>query len=153
MLSNRSRNLKLREFLIQLQLEWMSAHIRECVYEKVKDKQYWNKVKHFKQEKILDVSRKIGIDNIFNSVYERLSILDKCYTSKGLSLAYKDDEQKEALFSKDNFYYYKPGKEFVFNQEKVLLESIDFETKQVCLRCSNNSVKTAIFPEIKRSGI
>lgn len=64
---DKEQELKRSKFLVRLQLEYLSAYYRSKLYFNKKDKEYYSKLKTFKIEKIIDLSKKLNKRNMFTS--------------------------------------------------------------------------------------
>jgi hypothetical protein len=73
----KDRNISIFKYFNALQQEWVCAHIRSKIYPRKSDKNFYIGVKSRKREKIIDISFKNDLPNIFDDQ----STMDNIYKS------------------------------------------------------------------------
>lgn len=119
----KSRNQSIFEFFETLQVEWLCADLRSRIYPKIKDKEYWKRVKDGKQQTIENIAEKNKLPTVFTD-QDLLSALEaRIYRSKGYPIfAYRNEEQRQLQEPLDLLYYYNKGVEVrceIFGETKV----------------------------------
>ncbi len=80
----KDRDLSPLEFYDILQREYFENLLRSKIYPKRKDKTYYKKVMKFKKEKILDISAKNGLPNVFHDQDIEATFRGLIFPSQGL---------------------------------------------------------------------
>ena len=115
-MSNKTKNLSVAEYFLQIQKEYLIADFRRKIYYSPKDKKYWQKVCDYKQDRI----NKIGERNHLNSIMNSESKLEEfrrelfdCY-----------GKPKFEMTAKDIKNYYSNGNEFSYKGEIYILDQV-----------------------------
>lgn len=99
----KSRHINILEFLEQLQLEYYQADFRRSIHHSPKNKAYWKRVMEGKREKILNVSSRSDLDNIFNNEAEAAEFRARIFPSaKHIAIKFELTPEEIKL-------YYAPG--------------------------------------------
>ena len=143
----KSRDISIVEYLECLISEYFQADMRAHVYRKRSDKSYWSRTASHKQEKILDITSRNRIPNIFDeqSVYEKY--YNKYYSTTELPTIFEND--------KDIQMYYSEGSDVtVHDADKILVGKIltvDLINSNVEVNLfDDNSVHTYTFAQVRR---
>lgn len=117
-----NRNLSMLDYLKQLQLEFLLYELRIKIYPKSEDRTKFKGILEYKENKIIDICQKNGLDNIFTSGEILKEIEGEFYDQFG---------NPQSLNNKDKYHYLGLGADFSFRGRGVKLESYDLEN-QTC---------------------
>lgn len=105
---DKSRNLNLKEYLHNLQLEYVSAWVRATINTKQKNIDFWKKLMYLKAPKITDVAQKVKITNTVlsdsSTFYQYLEQV--CPIGKEINLSYKSYDDVVEYKPKEKKLYY-----------------------------------------------
>lgn len=108
----KSRNQSIFEFFEVLQVEWLCADLRSRIYPRLKDKEYWRRVKVGKQQTIENIAEKNKLPTIFSDSDMKEALERRLYREKGCPIfVYRDEDQRKAQERLDLLYYYNKGTE------------------------------------------
>lgn len=133
----KSRKLSILEYLDQLQKEFVMYELRIKIYKNSTDIEYFKKSINLKKEKIIEISDRNQLDNIFNNNDLKKEYYLKINSFEGPYFEYRDFFHKKKLLEKDLFYYYYPESDIKIKDKNILIGKIkttDF-IKKICL-CS-----------------
>jgi hypothetical protein len=112
---NKSRNLSLVDYMIQLQLEYVCAKLRQRIYTREIDKNYWGGVAESKKINIENISERNMLPTMFLSEEIEQDCKQKIYIGKSFPMfLYRNEDQKKKQEKWDYYYYYKFGEDFRF---------------------------------------
>lgn len=111
---NKTRNLSVAEYFLQLQKEYLIADFRRKIYYSPKDKTYWTRVCGFKKDKIQSISKRNNLNSIFNSEDKLSELRSELFDSLG--------KPKFEMNAKDLKNYYSNGNEFQYRGEIYILD-------------------------------
>lgn len=128
----KSRNLSNEEYLKILQLEYLSHKLRALIYQRPEFKKMNNDIAEKKREKIINLSDKFRLINIFESDFcFELFWKNDFLNDKGLPNFQYNPKNKDSIEYWDKFYSFYPkskvfykGKEFVIKKNKVTSNSL-----------------------------
>lgn len=112
----KTRNLSVAEYFIQIQKEYIMADFRRKIYYNPKDKAYWSKVCAYKKEKIEEIASRSHLHSIFNNSAK--------YNEFRSELFDEDNKPKFTMSEKDWRNYYSNGNEFSYNGEIYILDQV-----------------------------
>jgi hypothetical protein len=137
----KTRDLPLYEYFTKLQEEYICAELRHKIYPRVKDKQYYSKVKEGKRKTIEDISFRNGLPSIFNSESQKQKVHSIIYKQGYPNFIYRDDKEKQSLSFNDKRNYYSVGNDFKINNNLRVgvLKQIDLE-KEICILDIDNEL-------------
>jgi len=99
----KSRHLNILDFLDRLQIEYYQADFRRSIHHSPKNKAYWKRVMDGKREKIIDISRRSDLSNIFDDSNEAADYRSRVFPSaKSIAFKFELSEEEVKL-------YYAPG--------------------------------------------
>lgn len=93
----KSRHINILEYLDILQIEYYQAEFRRSIHHSPKNKAFWKKVMDGKREKIIDISKRSELDNIFGSDLEATEYRNRVFPSTksiGFKFELSEDEIK-----------------------------------------------------------
>jgi hypothetical protein len=100
------------DFFNTLQKEWMITFLRYKIYPFQKDKNYYQKLLKFKEEKIQNIAKRNTWPSIFTDKQLFRSFWKKTVRTKGCpNFIYINEEQREELQRQDLWNYYQAGEE------------------------------------------
>lgn len=138
----KSRSLSTAEYFIVIQMEYLQAEFRRKIYFSPKDKKYYDKVITYKKQTIEKIAERNELRSIFTSKEKMEEIKKRCFRNgNGFPLF--------ALSEKDLYNYFLPENEFSYNNDIVMLKSVDFDNKKAYIDCGNE-IKPVSFSEITR---
>jgi len=162
------RELSYIAYLKQLQLEYIVAELRSCVYNSTSDKKYYRRVMSWKKKKIKDLEIRNSLPCIFtepNKFYYkeglRKQLYGQIYNEYGLpNFIYRDQKSKEQFEIQDITYYYSIGHKVqviidsdVIREGRIIGLKIDEKLVAVNLLSNNVLVDQLIeisFDRVKR---
>jgi len=102
----KNRNLSIPEFLENLQKEYFLAVLRSKIYPSIKKKNYYKKLIGYKEEKILNISKKYHLPCIFDEkgIFNKYKIM--IFGETFPNFFYKGDQEKNDLELSDEINYY-----------------------------------------------
>ena len=112
----KDRDIPIYDFLEILQKEYFYYEYRTKIYPIKEDRENFKKVMEFKKAKILDISNKNGLNNIFNNEEKLIKIRESFFDENGIPVR---------LAKRDWYFYYKIGSAFSYKGEQVFLKSYD----------------------------
>ena len=130
----KSRNLSFYQYLEQLQLEYIVAELRRKIYVSIKDHEFYRKVMEKKKRVIEDIALRNNLQTIFTDKWKREEKYREVYKHIGFpNFMYRDENEKNLLYSKDLKFYYMINAEFRVSlpngEEKIgKLKHISFTT-------------------------
>lgn len=116
----KSRHLNILDYLDRLQIEYYQADFRRSIHHSPKNKSYWKRVMDGKKEKIIDISKRSDLSNIFSDPTETAEYRSRVFPStKSIAFKFELSEEEFKL-------YYAPG-----SPVKVEVESGRFLTGKI----------------------
>lgn len=112
----KTRNLSVAEYFVQIQLEYLIADFKRKIYFNPKDKAYWTKVCNYKKEKIEEIATRSHLNTIFSSQVKMTEFRNKIFD--------KNNKPTFPMSEKDWNNYYMSGNEFSYDGEIYILEQI-----------------------------
>ena len=95
----KSRHINILDFLEQLQLEYFQADFRRSIHHSPKNKAFWKRVMEWKKEKILDVSSKSDLENIFNNEREADEYRKRVFPyAKSIAIKFELSDEEVKLY-------------------------------------------------------
>jgi len=85
-MKEKDRNLSVLQYLDKLQEEYYICELRKKIYHSVSCKKYYSRVMEFKKEKILDISEKNNLRNIFDDIDIRNKFMRIVYPEFGMPM-------------------------------------------------------------------
>lgn len=113
---NKTRNLSVAEYFIEIQKEYLIADFRRKIYYNPKHKAYWTKVCTYKKKRIDEIAKRNGLNSIFNSEAKLLEIRSELFDHNG--------KPKFNLTDEDLNNYYTNGNEFAYKGEIYILDQV-----------------------------
>lgn len=118
MSNKKTRDLSILEFLKALQIEYINAELRRKIYPKVKDKSFYKRTLERKKEKILDISNRNKLPNIFNDDQIKKDFYEMIYIEWGIpNFLYKDELHHTEFRRWDVINYFLPESEVRIKRE------------------------------------
>ena len=116
------RHLSPYEYLKQLQYEYVCSNLRNRLYNREVDKNYWAKIAETKKKKISEIAERNSLPTIFDDedmlkYYNELVYLGKPFPS----FYYRNEETKKRLIEWDHYHYYKINEYFRINLNGEIL--------------------------------
>lgn len=138
MSSEKSRHLSFTEYLDQLQKEYIVAELRKKIYRNEGDKKYYEHVMVGKKEKIISVSDRNSLPNIFTDESLKKNFYSEVYGNRFPNIEYPDYIKRFSYvkdgkthyvsrYDMDVYYYYSRGEEvkvFVNNDDQFVIGMI-----------------------------
>lgn len=124
-MKQKSRNLSVAEYFIQVQKEYLIADFRRKIYYNPKDKAYYERVMGYKKEKIEDISKRNNLSNIFNSTEKLAEVSAELFDLMG--------NPKFEMDEKDLQNYYSIGNEFSHGGEIWILDQVNVSDGKLIL--------------------
>ena len=119
----KSRHQSPFQYFESLQLEWFCADLRAKIYPKLKDKEFWKKVREGKKITILDIARRNCLPSIFDDDQLEQALRQRIYRPDSFpNFIYKNPEDQMNKEYYDMMYYYNSGSEVrieVFGEMKI----------------------------------
>jgi hypothetical protein len=150
------RDIPIYQLLEVLQKEYIICEIRAKIYP-TNHKEYWKELMDRKKAKILDISKKNSLPNIFDSTKIKESFYQMCVPTFGMPFFYypsKEREEKQKYYDMVN--YYKKGQYFKYydtslkdNSVGVLID-INVENSSVILETKSQKQIELRFSDISR---
>lgn len=133
---DKSRDISLVKFLEVLQLEYISAELRKKIYRSVKDKAFWEKVMNVKKEKIIDISLRNSLQNIFNNPVIKNKLYPSIILEKGIpEFIYRNEEHKLIQRRLDILNYYSRNSEVKIHEENIvrigIIKNVNIEAELI----------------------
>lgn len=132
---NKTRNLSVAEYFIQIQREYLIADFRRRIYFNPRDKAYWNKVCKYKEEKINAIAERSNLHSILNNDDKLKEFKEMLFDSNG--------KPKFIMDEKDLHNYYSRGNEFCYKGEIYTLEDFNGEMLKL-IDAKNNVIEVGI---------
>lgn len=130
MKKNKTRNLSIAEYFLQLQREYLIAEFRKKIYFSPKDKTYYQKVMGFKKEKIENIAKRNNLKSIFDDESVLEEIKSELFSSGGKPNFEMNDSDIENYYATGNEFSYR-GKiwtlDYVQEDGTLILYSINKE--------------------------
>ena len=151
----KSRHLSIVDYLDQLQKEYITADIRSKVSISKNDKEYYKTVMEHKKQKIVDISNRNSLPNIFTNNQTKELLYSSIHRFGLPNYEYRDEYQKTRLSLKDKRNYFNQGSDVKINiGDNILIGKIlksDF-TNNVALCSFRGELgdKLISFENIKR---
>lgn len=113
----KSRSLTNHEFIKVLQLEYLSQKLRAIIYEKPEFKKMSNDIAEKKKEKILELSEKFKIPNIFSSDESMMLFITESFLNPAgpPNFQYAPSSEKRVSYW-DLYYLFKAGQKVIVNE-------------------------------------
>lgn len=149
------RKLEPHSLLDVLQQEYIICKLREIIYPFEHHKEYWRNTASMKKERILDLSKKIQIPNIFEDDRISQGCLDILINNRVIpKFYYSSNKIKDQQTYWDLFNWFAPGSKVTCRGKKGTILSIDMDTKKCIISTDNDGLMNDIFfEEIKRTDI
>lgn len=141
---------KIDEYLLSLQKEYICLGIRQKIYQMEDDKAYFDGLIAKKREKIISVSKKYGIGNIFSNPYEYRKLYEEIVPDFGFpELVYNivHVEEKQLTFP------YKGTVVTCETPDSYLIgvsKKVDFPKDTVLIKLANGSETECPFKSVRR---
>lgn len=111
----KSRHQSTFEYFEILQLEWFSADLRAKIYPRIKDKNFWKKVREGKEITIQDIATRNSLPSIFDDDQLEQALRKKVYRDESYpNFIYKNADHQLTQEYYDLLYYYNQGAEVRF---------------------------------------
>lgn len=133
-------NISVLEYFNKLQLEYKLYELRSKIYPFSDDKKKFKEVLEYKKKKILDISQKNSLNNIFNNKEKDLEI--ELLFSNEIGVP-------QIMTKKDKYFYYYPKSEFSYSGAGCKLVKYDFESNSAEIESSSKTIIVSL-DEIKR---
>jgi hypothetical protein len=149
----KSRDLPVLELLARLEVEYVVWELRRKIYPERRMKDYYEKGMAMKKERILDISLRNNISNIFVDEKRKQRAYFEVYGDKGFpNFHYKDECLKDMLEAKDIANYYCIGSDIRIEGLKDFgkIFSVDFDKKEIIVIFNNNSKQKFNIDKITR---
>lgn len=149
----KSRNLPVLELLARLEVEYVVWELRRKIYPERRMKDYYEKGMAMKKERILDISLRNNISNLFTDENRRQRAYSEVYGESGFpNFHYKDECLKEMLHNKDITNYYCVGCDVRIEGSKEFgkIFSVDFDKEEIIIIFNNNSKQKFLINKITR---
>lgn len=132
---NKTRNLSIAEYFLQLQREYLIADFRRKIYFNPKDKSYYQRVMGFKKEKIERIAKRNRLKNIFNDETMLEEIKKELFTADG--------KPKFEMNELDVENYYATGNEFSYKGKIWTLDYIQDDGTLILYSMNKEQFETA----------
>lgn len=139
---NKTRNLSVAEYFLQLQKEYLLADFRRKIYFNPKDKAYYKRVMGYKKEKIESIAKRNRLNSIFNDNVTLKQVQDELFTIIG--------RPRFELDENDRLNYYAVGNEFSFKGEIWLLDQVSEDGKLTLYNIKHERYEEATQDEVCR---
>lgn len=116
---NKTRDLSVAEYFLQIQKEYLIADFRRRIYYNPKDKAYWTRVCGYKEMRINAIAKRNNLNSILNSENKLEDLRDELFDHNG--------RPKFNLTKEDIRNYYSNGSEFVYKGEIYLLDQLNID--------------------------
>lgn len=116
MCKNKTRNLSVAEYFLQVQKEYLIADFRRKIYFSPKNKAYWTKVCGYKKQRIENISKRNNLNSIFNSESKMNELRNVLFDRNG--------KPKFEMTVDDLNNYYSNGNEFSYKGEIYILDQV-----------------------------
>lgn len=139
------------EFFNILQLEWICADLRSRIYDRDKDKMYWEFVKQGKKAKIENIASKNNLPTIFDDPQMKEEFAKKIYKEKGFpDFLYKDDAQRaqQEFFDRQNYFAKNIDIRCEIEGEIIVCKIISFEPYQNILRAKRLDLNNVVVLQV-----
>lgn len=149
MSNNKSRNLSPIEYLHHLSKEWWINDFRSKIYPKIKDKEYYKKVRELKKQRIIEISNRNDIPCIFDNKQMMNELVNSFIVRGGFPIF-------DGLKNDDLINYYLPNNDCrIYMGGKVVLlgkiKGFDIKTNQVLVQLQGeNDIKSFILTKVSR---
>lgn len=111
----KTRRQSVYEYFEALQLEWIVADLRYRISTKIKDKEFWRRVKEGKKVTIETIADRNQLPTIFTDLDMRAELEKRVYRNNTYpNFLYRNEEDKEAQGYWDLFHYYKHNADIRF---------------------------------------
>ena len=117
MINNKTRNLSVAEYFLQIQKEYLIDDFRRKIYFNPKDKSYWKKVVDYKAARINAIANRNRLNSILNSNEKFNELYKELFELGG--------KPKFELTDSDVANYYAVGNEFSYKGEIYLLDQVN----------------------------
>lgn len=142
-MGNKTRNLSVAEYFLQLQKEYLIADFRRKIYFNPKDKSYYKRVMGYKKEKIVGIAeRNNQLKSIFTDSIALRQIKEELFEESG--------KPKFVLTDIDRDNYYAIGNEFSYKGEIWLLDQVKDDGKLTLYSPSREQYEEATQDEVCR---
>lgn len=142
-MGNKTRNLSVAEYFLQLQKEYLIADFRRKIYFNPKDKSYYKRVMGYKKEKIVGIAeRNNQLKSIFTDSIALRQIKEELFEESG--------KPKFVLTDIDRENYYAIGNEFSYKGEIWLLDQVKDDGKLTLYSPSREQYEEATQDEVCR---
>lgn len=115
--NNKTRDLSVAEYFLQIQKEYLIADFRRRVYYSPKDKAYWTKVCGYKEARINSIAQRNNLNSILNSEEKLESLRIELFDHNG--------KPKFNMTKEDIKNYYSNGSEFSYQGEIYILDQLN----------------------------
>ena len=139
---NKTRNLSVAEYFLQLQKEYLLADFRRKIYFNPKDKAYYKRVMGYKREKIEAIAKRNRLNSIFNDCTTLKQLQEELFTVVG--------KPKFDLSETDCLNYYSVGNEFSYKGEIWMLDQVSEEGKLTLYSMKHERYEEALPEEVCR---
>lgn len=152
----KDRDIPIADFYTNLQLEYLSYHMRGKVYKRPEDLKKFADICGKKREKIEGLSRKNCLPNIFNNELYRERYINLFIGEFGLpQFQYRDDYQRKVKGMWDKKYYFGEGVNVKVNINDLVdvgvVMSNDHEAQKATIRLSMDKKEvTLLYDNIQR---
>lgn len=115
--TNKTRDLSVAEYFVQIQREYLINDFRRKIYYSPKDKAYWIKVCGYKEQRINAIAKRNNLNSIFNSAEKLESMMAELFDRNG--------RPRFTMTEDDVKNYYSIGSEFSYHGEIYILDQIN----------------------------
>lgn len=140
--NNKTRNLSVAEYFLQIQREYLIADFRRKIYYNLKDKHYWTKVCFYKETRINKIANRNKLNSIFNSEEKLNELRNELFDHNG--------KPKWGWSSVDILNYYSVGNEFSYKGEIYILDQVNVDDTLTLYSSSKQEYITISKEEVSR---
>lgn len=113
----KTRNLSVAEYFLQIQKEYLIADFRRKIYYSPKDKAYWTKVCRYKEARIEKIAKRNNLNSILNSEDKLDELRKELFDQLG--------KPRFEMTSEDVKNYYSNSNEFSYHGEIYILDQVN----------------------------
>ena len=113
----KTRNLSVAEYFLQIQKEYLIADFRRKIYYSPKDKAYWTKVCGYKEARIEKIAKRNNLNSILNSEDKLDELRKELFDELG--------KPRFEMTAEDVKNYYSNGNEFSYHGEIYILDQVN----------------------------
>lgn len=139
---NKTRNLSVAEYFLQIQREYLIDDFRRKIYFNPKDKAYWKKVVDYKAARINSIANRNRLNSILNNTKKHDELYKELFDICG--------KPKFELTENDLTNYYSIGNEFSYKGEIYILDQINEDGTLTMYSASKQEYEKAEKKEVCR---